>query len=220
MLIEDPKQRGVLIVDDDPQMIFFLEELLNKVEQRNFSANNGTEAVSILAAKGEEIYLVLLDLMMPGMSGLGVVKHLANVHQYPVGVIIITGYASVESAVDFFNSGTDIVIPIDYIQKPFTPKEILEEIDNTLEDVHAKRVKQFNLASENLFQHLNGLENRLSVVVDTLPNIQKTLEDLTKKQQGFLAQLGMELIKAIVIALAIISILYFGVSDFIKNLIP
>jgi CheY-like chemotaxis protein len=227
MLIEDAKKRAILVVDDEPDMTALLKTLLtNRGQEKIYTATAGAEAVSILSAQGEEIYVVLLDWRMSHMDGLDVMRHLANVHRYPVGIIVLTGYSSVESAVDFYNAGTDTVIPANYISKPFRPQDLLPEVERTVDRVHAKRREQMNISTKGIFQcvdrlgeRMGTLETQLATLVSIAPGIQKELGELSRKQRGILAELGMELLKALVIALAILGIIYFGVDDLIRNII-
>ena len=96
----------------------FGDYLLNNGFTKVYTAASGTEAISLLAGHPNEIYLVLLDMKMPGMDGMAVVKHIANVHNINVGIIIITGYASQDDAIEFYKSSTDTVIALDYVSKP------------------------------------------------------------------------------------------------------
>lgn len=227
MLIEDAKKRAILVVDDDPDTVSLLKSILTgRGQEKVYTTNAGAEAISILSAQGEEIYAVLLDWRMPRMDGFDIMRHLANIHRYPVGIIMVTGYSSVDSAVDFYNAGTDTVIPANYISKPFRPQDLVLEMERTLERVHIKRREQMNISTKGIFQCVDRLEERmgslemqLATVVSIVPGVQKELGELSRKQRGILAELGMELLKALVIALAILGIIYFGVDDLIRNII-
>ena len=220
MLIDDLSKRGILIVDDERTMVMVMERVLTeRGYKRVFTANNGTEAVSILASRGEEIYLVLLDLRMPGIDGFGVMKHLANVHSYPVGIVLVTAYGSSEVKEEFFRCGTETVIPLDYITKPFDIKEMLSDVEKTLNTVHDKRLEQLDISSKELYRRIYNLDSRIATVADALFEVKSELRELSKKQHGLLAELGMELIKAIVIALAVIALVYLGVGDLVRNII-
>ena len=220
MLVENPKQRGILIVDDDLGICSLLEGMLTEEGQELvLTARDGTEAVSILASRGEEIYLVLLDLVMPNLDGLGVMKHLANVHCYPVGIIVITGYASLERMRAFYETGTETVVASSFMHKPFDAKDLLIEINDTLERIHLKRLQQIDMSSENLFHRLLSIERQLAHATEALPKIEEKLSQLSRNQRGFLSELGMELLRAIVIAFAVIAIIYLGVGNLIRNII-
>ncbi|MBC8554418.1 MAG: response regulator transcription factor [Candidatus Brocadiales bacterium] len=227
MLIDQKKQRGILLVDDSCDTLEILEELL-KAEgyQKIITTSGGAKAVSILASQGEEIYLVLLDILMPEMSGIDVMQHLANIHKYPVGIIVLTCLDRDETKKEIFEMGTDTVIPMEYITKPFKTSNLLWEIDTTLESIHSIRMEQTEISSSLLFRRIIKFETQLDNIVaqlseikSQLPEIKSDLSYINRKQQGFLAQLGLELIKAIIVAIAVIALIYLGVSDFIRNII-
>lgn len=101
----------ILIVDDEAFIRENLERILTDDGYRTYSATGGDEATALL--KNEEIDLVLLDLNLGCESGLDVLERLKKIDP-KVLVIIITGYATVESAVDALKLGA-----YDYIKKPF-----------------------------------------------------------------------------------------------------
>jgi two-component system response regulator AtoC len=101
----------MLIVDDEEFIRLNLKRIFAEENHRLLLAANGSDAVSI--AGKEEIDLVLLDLNLPDMSGLEILKTLKE-KQPDLLVIIMTGFASVESAVEAIKLGA-----YDYIKKPF-----------------------------------------------------------------------------------------------------
>jgi DNA-binding NtrC family response regulator len=110
--------KPVLIVDDEKNIRLTLSQALEGAGFDNETAVNGEEALAKLAEK--EFALVLLDLKMPGMSGMEVLVRLRDVRP-DVKVIIITAHGSIESAVEAMKLGA-----VDFIQKPFAPKDIRE----------------------------------------------------------------------------------------------
>lgn len=219
MLISNPKERGILIVDDEPNLVEMIRSYLDDAGyNRILTASNGTEALSSLASHPEEIYLVLLDLKMPSMDGLSVVKHLANVHAYYVGIVVITGYPSLDSVLEFYHSGTEKVMVMDYVLKPFKPTKLLDEIETVLQKVYEKRVGHLNMSADEMYSRLTRIEEKLSSL-EKLPEILKSLREVEKKHRGTLAELGMDLLRAIVIAAGLLALLYLGVGDFIRAVI-
>ena len=115
---------NILVVDDEPVIRVGLTRTLEGNAFVVDTANNGHTAIEMLQQK--EYDLIITDLKMPGMSGfevLGAVKSL----QPDVPVIMITGFATVETAVEAMKSGA-----VDYIVKPFTPDQILEKVNRAL----------------------------------------------------------------------------------------
>lgn len=215
VLVDDPKQRGILVVDDDLTLLNLLSETLGSAGyEKVYSASNGTDALSTLSSHSEDIHLVLLDLKMPGMDGISLVKHLSNVHIHPVGIVIVTGYSTVDSAVDFFNSANETVMACDFIAKPFSLEDILKEVNLVLDRVYKKRREFVNFSSDGIHKKLDAIEKDIAI----LPSVQDNLKDLCKRNRGMLGELGMDLIRALVIAIALIAFLYFGIGDFVSHI--
>jgi DNA-binding response OmpR family regulator len=109
-------KKPILIVDDEKNMRLTLSQSLESLELETDTAVNGEEALAKL--KDKDYGLVLLDLRMPGMDGMEVLRRLREIRP-DIRVIIITAYGTIESAVDAMKLGA-----VDFIQKPFSPKEI------------------------------------------------------------------------------------------------
>lgn len=217
--IDDIKQRGILIVDDEETMTWFLEKTIKGAGfKKLYIANNGIKALNILTSYGPEIYLVVLDVRMPGMSGLEVIEHLSNVHTYHVGIILITAYGSTDVASQFFRLGSEKVLTLEYMEKPFEFNDLKSEIEKTLELIHNKRKKFLDISGEKVFVKLLKIEEKMDYL-NLLPDIKKEVTKITKKQNNFFTQLGLDIVRIILIAIAFLSLLYFGVGDFLKSLI-
>ena len=118
--VENPKAR-ILAVDDEPIVLDSFRKILVLAGYSVDTVETGPEALSL--ARHREYEFVFADLKMPGMDGLDVVK--AVKHLRPeVDVAIITGYATVESAVSAMKYGA-----MDYVQKPFTEDELVKFAD-------------------------------------------------------------------------------------------
>jgi len=110
------KANKILIVDDEKNIRMTISQSLAEMDVETDTAVNGEEALSKL--KDKDFGLVLLDLKMPGMDGMEVLEELRK-DRPDIRVVIITAYGTVASAVDAMKLGA-----VDFIQKPFTPKEI------------------------------------------------------------------------------------------------
>ena len=102
----------ILVVDDEPQVGLMLRELLAELGYVTKTAVRGDEALQLVPIFQPDA--VLLDLQMPGMSGVEVLDHLRRDHPL-VPVIIVTGNADVDVA-----RGTLIRGAFDYLHKPFS----------------------------------------------------------------------------------------------------
>ena len=116
---------NILIVDDEEVLQDVLTVLIRKEGHRTVSAYSGEEAIEIL--EREDIDLVLLDLMLPGMHGMQVLKEIRQRWPDQV-VIVVTAYSSIESAIDAMREGA-----FHYIPKPFKNEEVLLTIHKGLE---------------------------------------------------------------------------------------
>ncbi len=136
------------IIDDEPIIHEVLGELLASEGYEWESSARGEEAMEKLASRAYD--LTLLDLLMPGMDGLEVLQRIKKSNPQAV-VIIITAYASVESALEAMKSGA-----FDYIQKPFKHDELLLTIERAL--LH-KRLHEENLRLKSELQKKFRFEN-------------------------------------------------------------
>jgi DNA-binding NtrC family response regulator len=105
-----------LIVDDEKNIRLTLAQTLKPMGYEIKTAINGEDALKQLGQDGAD--LILLDLSMPGMSGIEVLHRVVEKHP-AARVIIITAHGTVENAVEAMKLGA-----IDFIQKPFSPPEI------------------------------------------------------------------------------------------------
>jgi len=115
----------LLIVDDEEIMREFLREVLGDQGYAIDLACSGREAVKKM--KAAEYDVVITDIVMPELDGLGVVAAASEL-PYEVAVIVMTGYASMETAVESMKLGAS-----DYITKPFNIDQIRIIVSNTLE---------------------------------------------------------------------------------------
>ena len=117
-------EKRILIVDDEPDVRNFLSTLIQDAGFQTETAVDGVDALEKIQAR--PYALVLLDLKIPGVTGLEVLAAIRE-QQPTAKVIIITGYASIETAVAGARMGA-----IDYLPKPFTPEEIRHVTENAL----------------------------------------------------------------------------------------
>ena len=110
IIVQTDKLR-VLIVDDETSVRTLLSEVLQGQGYEVVVASSGEEAVEL--ARKSPFEIVITDMRMPGISGVEVIQHVKNINS-ECCVIVITAYASVESAVEAIRRGA-----YDYITKPF-----------------------------------------------------------------------------------------------------
>jgi two-component system cell cycle sensor histidine kinase/response regulator CckA len=144
MIINNAHERGILVVDDEIDVIDFLKKFLNASGYcKIYEAQDGAEALSIIERHKAEIYIVLLDIAMPRMDGMSFLKHLVNVQSIPIGIEIITGWKlpNNQSQNKFFSLiRSQTVIPFNVAYKPFNNTKLLNDIEIALDDIHKKRL--------------------------------------------------------------------------------
>jgi two-component system response regulator HydG len=126
-----PEKYSILIVDDEQVVRDSLVHWFTEEGYEVEAAGSASEALSRLAAR--ELDLVIADIRMPGMDGLELLEKIRS-EQLDTSVIIMTGYASVESAVRALKQGA-----FDYVTKPFDPDELSVAVRNALEQHRLKR---------------------------------------------------------------------------------
>ncbi|MGA9364824.1 MAG: response regulator [Bacteroidota bacterium] len=124
----------ILVVDDEENVCHSIRKVLSRKGYSVFQALNVEEAVSQI--KDSSFDLVITDLMIPGTSGMELLQIIRD-HYPELDVIMITGYASIESAVKATKLGASAYLP-----KPFTPEELTEVTQKTLANKVKRSEKQ------------------------------------------------------------------------------
>ena len=122
-----PGQTNILVIDDEQIMRDGCQRILTKNGWSVLTAENGKMGLEEIQAQPESIDVILLDLMMPGMSGMEALDHIRTIDPNLL-VVVITGYATVESAVEAMKKGA-----YDFIPKPFTPDQLRIVVKRALE---------------------------------------------------------------------------------------
>lgn len=136
------------IIDDEPIIHEVLGQLLSSEGYEVDFSSSGEEALE--KHPRHDYDLILLDLLMPGMSGMEVLKAIKKITPQAV-IIIITAYASIESAIEAMKMGA-----FDYIQKPFKHDELLLVIKRAVEH---KRLQDENLRLKDQLRKKFSFEN-------------------------------------------------------------
>lgn len=128
---------NILVIDDEQVMRDGSLRILSKDGWGVITAENGEEGLKVIKSQSDEIDVILLDLMMPGMSGMEVLDHIRVINPNLL-VIVITGYATVESAVEAMKKGA-----YDFIPKPFTPDQLRIVVRRALEKRFLQKEAEF-----------------------------------------------------------------------------
>jgi len=114
----------ILVVDDDEGLRKSLGLIIKRKSYRVETAGTGQEALE--KAWGKEINLALVDLKLPDMEGVNLIAPLKEKHP-ELAVIMITGFASVETAIQALNKGASA-----YITKPLNIDELCAKVEEAL----------------------------------------------------------------------------------------
>ena len=116
---------GVLVVDDDADTRTFLDNVLQREGVRTWLAGSGQEALALL--KREPVEVLFVDLVMPDMDGLDLLRRVRRILPQ-ASAVIVSGHARVGSCIEALRLGV-----CDYLTKPFTPQAIRTALGLALE---------------------------------------------------------------------------------------
>jgi two-component system, NtrC family, response regulator PilR len=154
----------ILVIDDEEIMREILDTLLSREGYDVRVASSGAEGLEL--ARATPFDAAIVDIMMPGLDGIATLDELKRVDE-DLAVIIITAYASVESAISAMKNGA-----FDYITKPFKNDEVLVVIRNAMERrrlVNENRALRQNIQERyHKFGNIIGKSQRMRQVFDLI----------------------------------------------------
>lgn len=156
----------ILIIEDDISIHNVLEELLKQKDYEIFNAYSGTEALLLL--EKERYDLILLDLMLPGLSGEEIIKRVKD-----TSIIVLSAKVSSDDKVACLLSGAS-----DYVTKPFDSKELLARIE-----VQLRGKKNNNIKESLKYKELELLDDNHTLLVSN------NKVNLTRTEYAILKQL-------------------------------
>ena len=149
----------ILVIDDEPGMREMLSYELEQQGYKVITAKNGKEGKEKFTK--DDFDLVITDMKMPGMDGIQVLKEIKTFLDPNVEVIIMTGYGTMESAIESFRQNA-----YDYINKPFSIDEISHVIRKALERRNYRLTISLYEMSKTIFSKIKS-EEVLEIVIDT-----------------------------------------------------
>ncbi len=156
----NPSEYKILIVDDVMSNVLLLKVLLTNEKFNIVTASNGTQALE--QVDKEKPDLILLDVMMPDMSGFEVAQHLkANYITDEIPIIFLTALNSTADIVKGFQVGGN-----DFISKPFNKEELIIRVTHQVSLVAAKRI--ILAQTEELRKTIMGRDKLYSVIAHDL----------------------------------------------------
>ena len=139
----------ILVVDDEKVIRKGCDEVLTQEGYEVLLAESGEQGLNMI--EKEHFDIILLDLMMPGLSGFDVLSHVKTLHP-DTSVIVITGYATIENSIEAMKNGA-----FDFIPKPFSPDQLRVVVSKAIEHTGALK----DIANE---------KSRMRVLIDLLAN--------------------------------------------------
>jgi len=191
----NPSDFKILIVDDMVQNIKFLGSILRDQGYLLSFSLNGEEALKIFETQRFDI--VLLDIMMPGMSGFDVCKQIKQKQKYnDIPIIFISASSEIQSIIKGFKLGA-----VDYITKPFQPDELLARVQTHLELKQTKeQLIETITTKDKIFSIIaHDIKNPLNAIHGTCDLFSEFFDDLTEDEMlSYISQIkssGNSLIK-------------------------
>ncbi len=160
----------ILVVDDEESLREICREALVEHGYEVVEAKNGIEAIECLK-NDKDIDIVLSDLNMPEMDGMALIDYI-NRHNLDVELIVMTGFGTIETAVEVMKKGA-----LDYIPKPFYLNHLLVKIDSAIERRQEKKQRErLNKLVQilKLNRDLNAKLNLSSLLNEFLFHVERT----------------------------------------------
>lgn len=157
------RSEQILVVDDEQRIVENISFCLKREGFETKVAFSGDEALAVFQT--QKFDLVLLDVSMPGMNGYQVMEHIFGLDE-DVLVIVITGYASVESAIRALKIGA-----WDYLKKPFEYADLIKTVKNALSQ------KKLIDEKKAVSARLEASEKQYEYMVNNSPDLVFTLDE-------------------------------------------
>lgn len=155
--------RKILVIDDEPSLREGARRILSKMDFEVFLAPRGEDGLAVL--EQEPVAIVLLDMKMPGMDGMEVLKRIMALER-GILVIVITGYATVETAIEAMQRGA-----YNFIPKPYQPDQLRIAVSRAREKIElAIETKRLQEERKRTLEDLHTEQSRTLTIIESLPN--------------------------------------------------
>jgi PAS domain S-box-containing protein len=162
-LIDNLTAAQVLIVDDEQDIRDGSARIISRMGCPVVTASRGEEAIDFI--ERQPVDIVLLDMKMPGMGGMAALARIREMKP-SILVIVITGYATVETAIEAMKRGA-----YDFIPKPFEPDQLRIVVNRALERVRLSReAEQLEQQRRRTLRDLGTEKSRIRTILESLPN--------------------------------------------------
>ena len=170
------EQLRILVVDDEETVRNLLQRTLAEAGYSVTTAANGEETLS--AVSQGEVEVVLLDLKMPGMSGIEVLGKLTT-YWPEICVIIVTAVVDTQTAVETLKMGA-----YDYITKPFNRDEVVKKVQEAVEkwNYQLQDKRRYLQLKESIAQQTRRMQEQFMELLNSLTREHKLLHKLAMMQ--------------------------------------
>ncbi|MFZ5979574.1 MAG: sigma-54-dependent transcriptional regulator [Candidatus Zixiibacteriota bacterium] len=156
----------ILIVDDEPNILLSFSSLLKDEGYIPATAESAEDAVKVLAKK--DFDLILLDIQLPGRSGLDLLRHLKNEPALPP-VLVISGQADIPMALEAVKLGA-----VNFLEKPVSPEKLLTSVSAALKLAAANRQRNLMVEAIDDRHQIIGRSKAMKKMLDTINRVAPT----------------------------------------------
>ncbi len=188
--IKIPAKIGtILIVDDELTNLDIIDKILQQSSHKTFTAESGADALKILKNESDKIDLILLDLIMPKVNGIDLLKKLKDdSNTYHIPIIMLSALDEIETIVECISMGAD-----DFLIKPVNRILLHARLNNALEKKYfhdkeikyQERIKKEQIKSDNLLLNIlpatiaERLKDGETLIADDIESATVLFADLT-----------------------------------------
>lgn len=165
--------KKILVVDDEQKIVDVVKSYLEHSGYRVFSAYSGFEALRLFEKDCPD--LVILDLMLPDISGTDILKHIRK--QSGVPVIMLTARVEEEDILNGLNTGAD-----DYVTKPFSPRQLVARASAVLRRAGAETAapSEVLILGDIVVDDLKHEVRKKDEIINLTPNEYKLLQTMLR----------------------------------------
>lgn len=178
---------SVMVVDDEKDIQDGCERILTRMGCQVVKASRGEEALHIM--KHEPVSIILLDLMMPGIGGMEVLRRILKINP-EILVIVITGYATLEAGIEAMKQGA-----YDFISKPFSPDQLRIGVERAHEKLRLTwEAEKLERERRKTLADLDTEKSRIRTIVESLPSgvvVTNSRGQVVLLNPAFLLHLGL-----------------------------
>ena len=169
--------KKILVVDDEEPIRDVLQRMLKGIGYEVITATDGQDALQKLSLN--EVKVMLLDIKMPNMSGIDVLRKL-NEGQNDCCVIMITAVTDMQTAVNAMKLGA-----YDYITKPFDQEEVKQKLLAAIERYHrlSRERNRYEELQKNIMGKTERMQEQFQELVSSLAREHKLLHQLASRQR-------------------------------------